>query len=83
MSFLSRFAAAFAVPTTFVVAIIATGTGGLAPTVDIPLVFNANITVVAVGQQVLNKNFPAPIHYRWPEYVSTPRGEEWWLPRGA
>ena len=32
---------------------------------------------------LLPKNFPAPIHYRWPEYVSTPRGEEWWLPQGA
>lgn len=32
---------------------------------------------------LLPKKFPAPIHYRWPEYVSTPRGEEWWLPQGA
>ena len=32
---------------------------------------------------LLPKDFPAPIHYRWPEYVSTPRGEEWWLPQGA
>lgn len=32
---------------------------------------------------LLPKNFPAPIHYRWPEYVTTPRGEEWWLPTGA
>jgi aminobenzoyl-glutamate utilization protein B len=32
---------------------------------------------------LLPKNFPAPIHYRWPEYVTTPRGEEWWLPQGA
>jgi hypothetical protein len=26
------------------------------------------------------RNFPAPVHYRWPEYVTTPRGEEWWIP---
>jgi aminobenzoyl-glutamate utilization protein B len=32
---------------------------------------------------LLPKDFKAPIHYRWPEYVSTPRGAEWWLPRGA
>ncbi len=30
---------------------------------------------------LLPKDFAAPIHYRWPEYVSTPRGTEWWLPR--
>ena len=30
---------------------------------------------------LLPKDFQAPIHYRWPEYVSTPRGTEWWLPR--
>jgi aminobenzoyl-glutamate utilization protein B len=30
---------------------------------------------------LLPKDFPAPIHHRWPEYVSTPRGTEWWLPR--
>ncbi len=28
----------------------------------------------------LPRNFPAPIHYRWPEYVTTVRGEEWWAP---
>jgi aminobenzoyl-glutamate utilization protein B len=32
---------------------------------------------------LLPKNFPAPIHYRWPEYVSTQRGNEWWIPEGA
>jgi hypothetical protein len=46
---------------SFVVSIIATGTGGLDPTVDIPLVFNANVTVEVVGETVLNKNFPAPV----------------------
>ncbi len=24
---------------------------------------------------------PPPIHYRWPEYVETPRGREWWIGR--
>ena len=32
---------------------------------------------------LLAKKFRAPIHYRWPEYAATPRGEEWWLPQGA
>ena len=32
---------------------------------------------------LLPRNFPAPIHYRWPEYVTTPRGTEWWIPEGA
>jgi aminobenzoyl-glutamate utilization protein B len=32
---------------------------------------------------LLPKNFPAPIHYRRPEYVTPARGEEWWLPQGA
>jgi aminobenzoyl-glutamate utilization protein B len=32
---------------------------------------------------LLPKNFPAPIHYRWPEYVSTQRGNEWWIPERA
>ena len=25
-------------------------------------------------------DYPAPIHFRWPEYVTTPRGREWWIP---
>jgi len=25
-------------------------------------------------------DYDAPIHFRWPEYVTTPRGEEWWIP---
>ncbi len=29
---------------------------------------------------LLPKDFAAPIHYRWPEYVATPRGEEWTIP---
>ena len=32
---------------------------------------------------LLPKDFPPPIHYRWPEYVTTARGEEWWIPTGA
>jgi aminobenzoyl-glutamate utilization protein B len=26
---------------------------------------------------LLPRDFQAPIHYRWPEYVETPRGPEW------
>ena len=29
---------------------------------------------------LLPKDFRAPIDYRWPEYISTVRGEEWWIP---
>ena len=29
---------------------------------------------------LLPKDFAPPIDLRWPEYVSTARGEEWWLP---
>ena len=25
-------------------------------------------------------DYPAPIHFRWPEYATTARGEEWWIP---
>ncbi len=32
---------------------------------------------------LLPKNFRPPIDYRWPEYVSTVRGEEWWIPASA
>jgi aminobenzoyl-glutamate utilization protein B len=32
---------------------------------------------------LLPADFPAPIDYRWPEYVTTARGEEWWIPLGA
>jgi aminobenzoyl-glutamate utilization protein B len=31
---------------------------------------------------LLPKDFQAPVHYRWPEYVTTVRGEEWWIPTG-
>jgi aminobenzoyl-glutamate utilization protein B len=29
---------------------------------------------------LLPRDFVAPTHHRWPEYVTTPRGEEWWIP---
>jgi aminobenzoyl-glutamate utilization protein B len=29
---------------------------------------------------LLPKDFPAPVHYRWPEYVTTVRGDEWTIP---
>lgn len=30
---------------------------------------------------LLPADHPAPIHFRWPEYATTPRGErQWWLP---
>ena len=32
---------------------------------------------------LLPGDFQAPVHYRWPEYVTTTRGEEWWIPEGA
>ncbi|MCA0433224.1 MAG: amidohydrolase [Proteobacteria bacterium] len=25
-------------------------------------------------------DYPPPIHFRWPEYVTTARGREWWIP---
>lgn len=29
---------------------------------------------------LLPKNFKAPVDFRWPDYVTTPRGEEWSIP---
>ena len=29
---------------------------------------------------LLPPDFRPPIDYRWPEYVTTVRGEEWWIP---
>ena len=29
---------------------------------------------------LLPKDFKAPVDMRWPEYVTTERGEEWWIP---
>ena len=28
-------------------------------------------------------DYEPPIEFRWPEYVTTPRGEEWWIPEDA
>ncbi len=25
-------------------------------------------------------DYPPPINFRWPEYVTTPRGRDWWIP---
>ncbi|KXF77022.1 peptidase M20 [Paramesorhizobium deserti] len=27
-------------------------------------------------------DYEPPIHFRWPEYVTTARGHDWWIPRG-
>jgi aminobenzoyl-glutamate utilization protein B len=32
---------------------------------------------------LLERDFRPPIDYRWPEYVTTARGEEWWNPASA
>ncbi len=32
---------------------------------------------------LLPKDFKAPVDLHWPEYVTTARGEEWWLPTPA
>lgn len=32
---------------------------------------------------LLPKDFAPPIDYRWPEYVETARGREWWIPHAA
>ena len=29
---------------------------------------------------LLPPDFDPPVHFRWPEYVTTARGEEWWIP---
>jgi aminobenzoyl-glutamate utilization protein B len=29
---------------------------------------------------LLPGDFRVPIDFRWPEYVTTKRGEEWWIP---
>jgi aminobenzoyl-glutamate utilization protein B len=29
---------------------------------------------------LLPRDFPAPVDLRWPEYITTVRGEEWWIP---
>jgi len=32
---------------------------------------------------LLPRDFPPPVDLRWPEYVQTVRGEEWWIPTVA
>ena len=32
---------------------------------------------------LLPRDFPAPVHYRWPEYVETVRGYEWSIPTAS
>ena len=32
---------------------------------------------------LLPSDFSAPVDYRWPEYVDTPRGTGWWIPNNA
>jgi aminobenzoyl-glutamate utilization protein B len=32
---------------------------------------------------LLPKDFKPPVDLRWPEYVQTARGEEWWIPTPA
>ncbi|WP_247127982.1 hypothetical protein [Loktanella sp. F6476L] len=26
-------------------------------------------------------DYDPPIHFRWPEYVTTARGRDWWIPK--
>ena len=41
----------------------------------------APTTMPAVGlPPLLGADYPAPVHYPWPEYVETARGSEWVLP---
>ena len=35
---------------------------------------------IEMGRPLLPADFAAPIGYRWPEYVETPRGREWTVP---
>jgi aminobenzoyl-glutamate utilization protein B len=32
---------------------------------------------------LLSDDFAAPIDYRWPEYIDTERGHDWWIPANA
>jgi aminobenzoyl-glutamate utilization protein B len=32
---------------------------------------------------LLPKDFHPPVDLRWPEYIQTARGEEWWIPTPA
>ena len=44
----------------------------------------AQLVSVAFGWSLMPAGAPAPVHFRWPEYISTPRGkQEWWIPQDA
>jgi aminobenzoyl-glutamate utilization protein B len=32
---------------------------------------------------LLPRDFHAPVDLRWPEYIETVRGREWWIPTPA
>ena len=32
---------------------------------------------------LLPADFSPPVDLRWPEYIKTERGEEWWIPESA
>jgi aminobenzoyl-glutamate utilization protein B len=32
---------------------------------------------------LLPRDFTPPLDYRWPEYVTTARGADWWIPAAA
>jgi aminobenzoyl-glutamate utilization protein B len=32
---------------------------------------------------LLPEDFAPPVDLRWPEYIRTARGEEWWIPTPA
>jgi len=32
---------------------------------------------------LLSKDFATPVDLRWPEYIQTARGQEWWIPTPA
>ena len=35
------------------------------------------------NDKLLPRDFAAPIDYRWPEYITTARGMDWWIPVAA
>jgi aminobenzoyl-glutamate utilization protein B len=32
---------------------------------------------------LLPRDFAPPLDYRWPEYITTARGPDWWIPAAA
>ena len=53
------------------------GEGARRSSTSAPAAESAASTWVA---PLLPRDFQPPIDLRWPEYVTTERGEEWWLP---